>query len=764
MIELLASLLVGALIAEWWETYHTAEPPPAVSAPPPKRTKPVMRTDPVALPREVATAESAPAATPRAITAAPESPAAVRRPKPTTGKPATLIATEPPAPAGTAVVLEAPPPPSLRLTDQELATRATALAAGGEHLLAAADHAEALRRHPDDIAARHALVLALQAGGLPELAIDFASEAPASFTPSEWAALHADAAAEAIALAIRGEPRPERTRLLRERAAAALATADGYAEAQRIGAAQDRVASLRISLLHGTGRFRDAALAYKQALAAGRTLDDAAHTGAALSLLATSEVDAADEAFARRSAQAPAVPTWESDRLFARERLRDATAVLARQVAGMPVHIRSEDGSVSQPNWDRLVAEESRLRALAWRGRLDDAIAAQEALVAGAPANVNLRLQLATFYRYDGRLDKADAEMDKAAALDPRSRELLDTRISNAIEDGDYLAARRHLAALGETRADDDDSRDLARTYDLATAPWLEATLSSTHSRGPGLATPTDELQQSVTFYGHAWTRRGDTRLFVFEEGEMGEYVGSTSSPLRIGAGVLTRHRDWNARLALHARRSVPGDGVGASLDGHVRFNDHWEADAGLQSDSDETPLLALENGIDGRSVDTALQYNVGTGHYYRLGGRRLELSDDNRSTAFSLEGRQPLYADEPHNWSLLERIDTESNDLTTVPYFSPQRMSSAELQVEYRGVLHALGDERWEHAITLGAGASEQTGFGRDGIADIRWEHDWTLNDRVGIGAGIEWRRRVYDGIDEDQTEIFASLLWRLP
>ena len=47
--------------------------------------------------------------------------------------------------------------------------------------------------------------------------------------------------------------------------------------------------------------------------------------------------------------------------------------------------------------------------------------------------------------------------------------------------------------------------------------------------------------------------------------------------------------------------------------------------------------------------------------------------------------------------------------------------------------------------------------------IVDLRWEHMWSPNDHVEVGAGIELRRRNYDGIPEDHQEFFASLVWRL-
>jgi hypothetical protein len=228
--------------------------------------------------------------------------------------------------------------------------------------------------------------------------------------------------------------------------------------------------------------------------------------------------------------------------------------------------------------------------------------------------------------------------------------------------------------------------------------------------------------------------------------------------------GVQTRRRDWDARLAVHAREGVAEPGVGASLAGGVRLGDAWRADVDLQSDSDATPLLAWENGIEAWSATVGLEYHVRAGHEYRLEGSQLDFNDDNLAETVTFSGRQPLYADAPHALSLLERFETTRHDLSAVPYFSPARMSAGELQLEYRGVLHALGDRRWEHVVTLGAGRSRQTGFGDDDIGDVRWEHLWNVNEVLELGAGAEWRRRVYDGTPEDQTEIFASLLWRLP
>ena len=238
----------------------------------------------------------------------------------------------------------------------------------------------------------------------------------------------------------------------------------------------------------------------------------------------------------------------------------------------------------------------------------------------------------------------------------------------------------------------------------------------------------------------------------MFEEGTVGDYAADEPNPLRAGLGIVSRHRDWEARASVHARRSVPERDTGATLAGSVRFSDHWQADAGFQSDSSATPVLALENGIDAWSVDTGVTYTVRSGHQYRLAAQRLDFSDGNTGTGLVFTGRQPLYADAPHAWALRERLETTTHDLQAVPYFSPERLSAAEVQLEYTGVLHALGPVRWTHTVTLGAGASEQAGFGSDLIGDLRWAHAWTPHDRLDLGAGIEWRRRAWDGDTENQ------------
>lgn len=761
MIEILASLVVGALVVEWWQIYHGEPPtPPAASAPPAPR--PVARA-PVVMPAEIAAAPvaAAPAPMPAAATPAPArtKPVRPRTPvAPATSMPVTAaeeVATaEPPAPLD-----DAPAAPAARLADAELAARAREFTAEQDHIAAAADWTELLRRDPANPDARRALVFALQTAGLPERALGMANAAPALFSKGELAMLHADVADEAIALAIRGEPRPERNHVLRERANAALDSACRYADENTVEAARNRCASLRVTYLSGVGLHRAAADAYGPA---SDRVDDDAHTAAAHSLLALARVDEADRAFARRSATADADTNFASERLFVRERLRDGSASIDARIATTPTHNASADGSVKTPNWDRVILESERLRALAWRGRLKEAIAGQQDLVAGAPGDVDLRLQLAQFYRYDGHRDLADRELRKAEALSPAARGVLEARIAFATEDGEYQDARRDLVTLRDTWPADDAAWNLQREYHLASSPWIEASISSTRSDGPGLVTANDELQQEVAFYGHAWEKRGDTRLFVFEQGDVGEYDTETSNPFRAGVGVMTRHRDWDARASVHARRGTPEDAVGATLAGHVRFSDHWEADVTLQSDN--APLLALENGIDAWSVDAGVQYNVHDGHYYRLDARESGYDDGNESLSLGLTGRQRLYADAPHYWSLIERLETTENELTAVPYFSPERMSAAELQLEYRGVLHALGPVRWEHSLTLGAGLSDQEGFGNDTIGDLRWEHVWTPHERLELGAGIELRRRVYDGTPEDQREFFASLLWRLP
>lgn len=420
---------------EWWDTYHADQPvPPAtVTAPPPATTAPAAAT-----PRPQVVVQLPPELPPAPLAVAVREPARKAGPAPVVRRaalavpvapvplppatPAPDAAAAPAAPAVIAVAEAEPVAPG----DAALRQRAAAAMAARHPVQAAAEWAELLRRHPDDAEARRALVLALQAAGLPELALEVAG-ADLDLAPAERAALLGDAAARAVALAVRGEPQPGRNRLLRDRAEGALARACAFADARALAPAQQRCRSLRVVYLAGTGQHDVAAETYA---VAPEALDDAAHTAAAGSLLALNRPDAADAAWARRSAAAAAAPDFAIDRLFVREELRAASAAIEQRIAVTPPRLASAGGAVSQPNWDRLVLESERQRALAYCGRLPEAIAGTEALLAGAPADVGLRLQLAQFHRYNDKRDRATVEFDKAAALQPESEDVQRSRIA----------------------------------------------------------------------------------------------------------------------------------------------------------------------------------------------------------------------------------------------------------------------------------------------------------------------------------------------
>lgn len=207
---------------EWWDTYHADKPvaPPTVAAAPPQPTPPVApRPQPVVqLPPEMPQVVAAPSAPAPKVARKPGPRPAVRRAplnRPTlVVMPAVAPAEAAPAPVPAPEPMLAPLP--AMLGDAALRQHAAAAMAAHDPAQAAADWAELLRRQPGDVEARRGLVLALQAVGLPELALETAGS-EAGFSPAEWAALQGDAAARAVELAVRGEPRPERNRILRAR-------------------------------------------------------------------------------------------------------------------------------------------------------------------------------------------------------------------------------------------------------------------------------------------------------------------------------------------------------------------------------------------------------------------------------------------------------------------------------------------------------------------------------------------------------------------
>lgn len=623
----------------------------------------------------------------------------------------------------------------------------------GQHALAAMYYRRARQLGGDHPWLFNEEVQALQASGLHHEAWLLGNQQPDWLTDQQRLTLAGDAAAWFYRLAL---AETDSSRWY-DQALEALERHCDLAYAQQHGQEIGRCEGTRIRLMSARGAHADALSNYRRAFKASITLDQEVHLAALDSSLALSDIRSAQR-IAQRIEPLPI--EQQATLLMLTEQPAAARALMEQARDQQPIWIWGAGSDRSHENFERLALEQEIIRSLAWENRLAESQQALEPLLQAAPRHTGLRLQMAELYRWRGWPDRADREYDQVEAVEPASMALHRARFSAEMDRRAWRRAGQHLQTIDQHTLAPARASGEHQRWQTATGPWLIAGMRT--SRGANDLDPaaTRSLNSYAELYSAAWTRLNDTRAFVRYSRYYNRQTGDDQRLERAAVGVHTGHRDGELELAWVTR--LGGEGQAVNVRGGYRFSDHWRVDGHWQGDSDATPLRAASNDIDLRTTQLALTYNVESGHQYRGQITHGSYSDDNRNLSASLGGRQPLYARGPHQWAVYEDLSITTNSEQNTPYYSPEQAIALTGQLEYRGILHALMEQRWTHRALLGAGVLNEKGAGTSLIGQLEYGHQWQASRHLSLELGAAVTSREYAGDREQEYSLQGSLLWR--
>jgi biofilm PGA synthesis protein PgaA len=107
--------------------------------------------------------------------------------------------------------------------------------------------------------------------------------------------------------------------------------------------------------------------------------------------------------------------------------------------------------------------------------------------------------------------------------------------------------------------------------------------------------------------------------------------------------------------------------------------------------------------------------------------------------------------------------VFTSSNTLPNAPYFNPTSDLSATLGFLAEHVTWRYYDASFVQALRVDAGLYAQNGFATDWIGIASYEHRWRFDPRTEFRYGIQFSRKVYDGIEEKTWGLIIGLRQRI-
>lgn len=442
------------------------------------------------------------------------------------------------------------------------------------------------------------------------------------------------------------------------------------------------------------------------------------------------------------------------------QRFREADRLLEEWRASEPEQRLdfTQTVRIENPNYQKVLLLEVLLDA--WRGRTDEASERLAAYLAQAPADPYLWTTKGDIERDRGWPRKAEASYQQAVPLLPPERQavaqhgVLIARLQRGQWKGTTTEIAREIAEAPPSSSRD----DMAREWREQRAPQLSSSLERSKGQGSGTQA-SREWRYEVLLEGP----RNDngSRPFAQRIGQFGEFEGED-----LYASYNVAGYEWN----LHPATLILAAGHGSQLNddflaqAELQYapNDQVTTTLGVEINTTDTPLRALQDGINADRYRAELAYRHNERGAGAIGVMATDFDDSNLRHSIYGYWNQTLY--HLDRWQLNGEVQVSAsrNDEVEASYFNPLRDASLagvltldyEIPLDYR--------QSFIQSFSLGSGRYWQEDYDDENTWSIGYQHSWEFAPTVSFEYGISRQRAVYDGDPEYDNVISAGFVWR--
>jgi poly-beta-1,6 N-acetyl-D-glucosamine export porin PgaA len=435
-----------------------------------------------------------------------------------------------------------------------------------------------------------------------------------------------------------------------------------------------------------------------------------------------------------------------------RAAIATADAALAAQA---PLRRFGSAGTVeSNPDW-----LDAQVRAAQVRGYADLPDEAWERmlpLAEGAPALGYLRAALGGLAAQSGWPRRSAQEISIAHSLAPDDMGTSLALVESDIRRREWERAANRLATFSADHPADAAVQRTQREMRIAVAPELRIDISTHNEDGGGSNAPGAGNDAEVRFYSPPLQER--LRLAGATTHSSASLPEGNFTRDRLGAGLEGRWPDVTAEAFAWNNRSVLS-GSGASLLLRWEPNDFWSLEGQTEHLAAETPMRALVYGITANSTALSANYNWSESRSASLAVHALAFSDGNQRMETSASLSQRVYARPGLRVTVQGSVYGSTNSQTGGPYFSPGSDTSVSGAATVDHLLWRSYEHSLRQRLTVGIGAYQQSAYGSDTTGSVRYEQEYQASPFSAVRYGMDWARRIYDGVPERSLTLFVAL-----
>lgn len=649
-------------------------------------------------------------------------------------------------------------PALLRKQVPLLEAHAEALRAQRQYTQALLTHDRILQLEPANRDAKRNRVFTVAQLGAPHRALELAEQSPGLLTEEELAALRGDRSAITGRWgAAADQNSPDRF------AGTDLALAQN--EALLAGAsasARRRLQYDRALLLRNRYRMREAVALHDELVRDDPAVPAYVQVAAADAWLYLEEPEKARDLYRAAIAQGDTTGSARYGLFYAYNDAEEhalAIGQIDRVSAETPQRIRAYSPLTIADNPDYASAVTTAAAARGYQDRLADAQVRLEAFRDQAPWNMEGREKLAGLYGARGWPRKAEQEYRWILAAEPRNRSARTGHADLQRELRDWRPAESEARALEEEYPEDKQVQRVDRLWNIHRMRELRVEAGTGRSSGSG--GPFGSREHHIESWLFSAPIKYDWRAFLHQYDATATFPDGDGHRRRLGAGAEYRVRDWRASAEVSAGYEDDTD-VGLSVAGDWWMNDYWNFEAQAETSTNDIPLQGRPSGVRGKSLRLGATYRVSESRRFSAGVQAIDFSDGNRRDILNASAFQRLITGPVFKLDGVLGLYASQNSLDNAVYFNPQSDFGADLTLIGEQRLWRRYDRSLVHRLYLTAGTYEQKNFGSGAVAGIRYEHEWSLDDRFMILYGAQRTMHPYDGVREFMNYYNVVLNWK--
>jgi biofilm PGA synthesis protein PgaA len=388
---------------------------------------------------------------------------------------------------------------------------------------------------------------------------------------------------------------------------------------------------------------------------------------------------------------------------------------------------------------------------------MDEAQELFEKAVYVAPANMDLRVELANIYHARGLDRAALKELNIVQNYEPHHRGAAMLRAETAFSMRKYRTAEKLLQKLYENFPEDLRVRKAKKSFDIYKTK-MELVVTGSMGSSSSKELGSDHYAIESRLYSKPIDY--NYRVFLLTRHSGADLLEGNQHYSGYGAGVEFRKSSLLTNVGI--MKNYQKDDGSFFADIRYSFDDHWYAAAAYDSYSKETPLRALRHDIkaDRKSLEVGYRANESRSTAVQIA--RMDFEDDNVRKLLLVNHFERLVSGPYYKLDATFSYSTSSNTKENRPYFNPKRDRYFGASFENIMPLYRRYANSFTHVFGFNVGSYRQKGYGTDPVGALWYEHRWSYENVFDLDYGVKRSKMYFDGSKEYDTTFYFTLDWR--